>query len=205
MARGACHLLRERFRSGDDSTQHSWRVPLHCVPLIRRRYVSISLLAFVGATMNARPVVAEVVPPSFPAAAASAATRGDVAFPAFQIDGGIARDLERHRWVGLVGAAAGVGLYDGNRLWELTAGAQVGRRMVTISLDRTTVQTGLGLHGTTLWDLDRRAPGVGVGVSFSLVEVQGSIVLEDRLAGYISIFLSVPVGFLVHLARGGHP
>jgi hypothetical protein len=173
------------------------------VPLIRGRYVSMSLLAFVGATMNARPVVAEAVPPSSPAAAAAAAARSDVAFPAFQIEGGIARDIERHRWVGLVGAAAGVGLYDGNRLWELTAGAQVGRRVVTISLDRTSVQTGLGLHGTTLWDLDRRAPGLGVGVSFSLLEVQGSLVLDDPLAGYVSVFLRVPVGFLIHLGRGG--
>jgi hypothetical protein len=128
-----------------------------------------------------------------------------VAFPTFHIDGGIARDLERHRWQGLIGAAAGVGLYDGTRLWELTAGAQAGRRTVTIALDRTTVQTGLGVHGTALWDLERRAPGLGAGVSFSLLEVQGSVVFDDAVAGYVSVFLIVPVGFLIHLARGGRP
>jgi hypothetical protein len=163
----------------------------------------MSWLALSSATVDARPAAAEGVPPPSPAATAPEVARGDVLFPAFRIEGGIARDLEGHRWQGLAGAAAGLGVYDGDRIWELTAGAQAGRPAVTISVDRTTVQTGLGVHGTALWDLDRRAPGLGAGVSFSLLEVQGGVVLDDGVAGFVSLFVNLPVGFLIHLARGG--
>jgi hypothetical protein len=85
--------------------------------------VWMSWLALVGAATHGG-ALAEGAPPPSAAASAGGMARGDVVFPAFQIKGGITRALQRHRWQGLAGAAAGVGVYDRDRVWELTAGAQ---------------------------------------------------------------------------------
>jgi hypothetical protein len=166
--------------------------------LTSRRVLS-SLIA--AATVSLGPEA-----PRSHAAEAMGPPRGYAPFVALQLDGGGARDLERHRSGWLGAAAAGVGLYDGSHVWELTAGARGIRgdqRALTVSASRATVETGLGARAGALWDLDRRAAGFGGGVSFSVLNLEGDLVLDGNPTASLSLFVQVPVGLLAYLVLGG--
>jgi hypothetical protein len=127
-------------------------------------------------------------------------------FASLHLDGGMARNFDRHRWGLLGGVAAGMGLYDGAHIWNFTAGVRGMRgdqRAVTISGARATVESGWGLSTAAIWDLDRKVPGIGAGVSLSLLTLEGDLVFDGTPTKYVSLFVSLPVGFLAYLVLGG--
>jgi hypothetical protein len=135
-----------------------------------------------------------------------ASSRPYAPFISLQLDGGVARNFERGRWGLLGGGGAGVGLYNGDHVWDFTAdvrGVRADQRAIAISGARTTVENGLGLHAGVIWDLDRRAPGMRVGLSLSLLNLEGAIIHDGGPTTHLSLFVRVPVGFLAYLARGG--
>ena len=134
------------------------------------------------------------------------ANRAYVPFVALDLDGGVARNFETSRWLLLGAATAGLGLYDGGRIWAMAAGVRGLRgdeRAAIVTVSRTSVSSGIGLHAGGLWDLGRSAPGASAGLSLSVFNLQGDLVFDGARTSYLSLFVRVPVGFLTHLALGG--
>jgi hypothetical protein len=169
---------------------------IHSAALSYRRLAAVSLLAALA--LEARMAAGQraiITPP-----------RSYRPFVSLHLDGGGARNFERGRWGLLGAAAAGVGLYDGDRIWDFTAGVRGVRgdqRAVTLEAARATVESGFGYRATVIWDLDRRAAGVGAGLGLSLLKLEGDIVFDGKPTVYALLFVSVPVGFLAHIAFGG--
>lgn len=134
------------------------------------------------------------------------ANRPYAPFVAVDLDGGVARSFETSRWLPLGAATAGLGLYDGGRVWTVAAGVRGLRghqRAAIVTVSRTSAGSGIGLHAGALWDLGRAAPGASAGLSMSVFNLQGDLVFDGPRTSYLSLFVRVPVGFLAHLALGG--
>ena len=127
-------------------------------------------------------------------------------FASVDLDGGAARSLETSRWLLLGAATAGLGLYDGSRIWSLSAGLRGVRgdeRAALVTVSRSSVETGIGLHAGALWDLGRDAAGAAVGLSWSLLNLEGDLLFDGPRTRYVLLFIRVPVGFLTYIALGG--
>ena len=127
-------------------------------------------------------------------------------FASLDLDGGAARNLETSRWLLLGAATAGLGLYDGSRIWSLGAGIRGLRgdeRAALVTVSRSSVETGIGLHAGALWDLGRSAPGAAAGLSFSLFNLEGDLLFDGPRTRYVLLFIRIPVGFLTYVALGG--
>jgi hypothetical protein len=144
--------------------------------------------------------------PAFGLGMAPDAGRPLAPFLSLDLDGGLARSSEHSRWLLLGAATAGLGLYNGLRVWTFNAGVRGMRnegRAAVVAVSRTSVESGFGLHGGGLWDFGRAAPGVSAGLSLSLLNLQGDLLFDGARTCYLSLFVRVPVGFLAHLAFGG--
>jgi hypothetical protein len=127
-------------------------------------------------------------------------------FVTLDLDGGVARSTEHSRWLLLGAASAGLGLYNGLRIWTFGAGIRGMRndeRAAIVTISRTGVESGLGLRWGGLWDLDRAAPGLSAGVSLSVLNLQGDILFDGARTCHLSLFVRIPVGFLAYLGLGG--
>jgi hypothetical protein len=120
------------------------------------------------------------------------------------VDAGAARSFARDRFGWLLAGAAGLGLYDGSHVWDFTLGLRKIERdpyQVTFSTSRTWVESGLGLHAQALWLPSPGTVGAGAGASFSLLEAQVAMLLDDSRTKYAALFVHVPVGLIVHHLR----
>lgn len=123
---------------------------------------------------------------------------------AVTLDGGGGSRLEEDTRGFRLYGAAGVGAhaFNGSTLWTATAdiaGLRNDRISVGLTLSRQAIESGLGLFASGLYDLTRGAPGVGGGVSFSVLHLAVSHVLADDPATVVAAFLRVPVGFIAGL------
>jgi hypothetical protein len=127
-------------------------------------------------------------------------------FAALDLDGGVARGSETSRWLLLGAATAGLGLYDGVRVWTVGAGMRGMRgeqRAALATVSRINVETGIGLHAGALWDIGRAAPGVSAGLSLSLFNLRGDLFFDAPCTGYLSLFIRIPAGLLAYITLGG--
>jgi len=121
-------------------------------------------------------------------------------FVAGNLDGGLAlesRDTQ-FRWLGA--ASAGLGLFNGNHVWEFTVGLRdiLGERHeLTLALARLGVENGLGFHAEGLWSFSDAAVGAGAGLSFSILNAEGVVLFDPSRTTCLLIFLRVPVGLIV--------
>lgn len=132
--------------------------------------------------------------------------RAYTSFASLDLDAGAARSLETSRWLLLGAATAGLGLYDGSRIWSVAAGLRGLRgeeRAAIVTVSRSSVETGIGLHAGALWDLGRDAPGASAGLSFSLLDLEGDLLFDGSRTRYLLLFIRIPVGFLTYIALGG--
>jgi hypothetical protein len=124
------------------------------------------------------------------------------------LDAGAAWEAEGGRWRLLGAATAGIGFYNGSRIWGLGAGLRGVRgdeRAVIATASRMSVESGIGLHASALWDVGRAAAGAAAGVSFSVLNLEGDLLLDDPRTKFVSLFVRIPAGFLTYLAFGGRP
>lgn len=127
---------------------------------------------------------------------------------ALNLDAGLdlgSRDNRRH-WLGA--AAAGLGLFNGSHVWELTAGLRNivnHRNDLTVALARMGVDNGLGIHAEGIWSLTDSAAGVGAGLSFSILNLEGVALADKQRTRQVSLFLRVPIGLIIHAGRSRMP
>jgi hypothetical protein len=136
------------------------------------------------------------------------ASRPYAPFVALNLDAGLARNFTRDRFRWLGAAAAGVGLFNGSHVWDFTAGLRDtlrDRRELTVSVARQGVENGFGFHAEGLCGLAPVAAGVGAGLSFSILNAEAAMLFDHPRTKYLSLFLRVPVGMIVHAARSHAP
>jgi hypothetical protein len=153
------------------------------------------LIALVAPTESFRPAFAQSLPLE--------ASRSYAWFIPLNLDGGLALNLDGARSRFLGAASAGVGIFNGSHVWECTAGLRdifQDHREMAVALARSGVENGLGFHAEGLWGIAAAAAGAGAGLSFSIVNVEGSVLFDPHRTKYLSLFLRVPVGLMIHAA-----
>lgn len=160
----------------------------------------LAALVFAGAIQPANSARAESLPLE--------ASRPYSPFVALNLDGGLARNFasERFRWLGA--ASAGLGYFNGSHVWDFTVGLRDGlhdRRELMFSVARQGVENGLGFHAEGLCGFAPVAAGVGAGLSFSILNAEAAMLFDDARTKYLSLFLRVPVGLIIHSARSPAP
>jgi len=161
-----------------------------------RPWSFLAALALLASIASSRPARAETFPLE--------GSRPYAHFVALNLDGGLARSFasNRFRWLGA--AAAGLGLFNGSHVWDFTVGLRDmlhDRRELTVSVARQGVENGLGFHAEGLCGFVPVASGVGAGVSFSILNVEAAMLFDRARTKYLSLFLRVPVGLIIHTAR----
>lgn len=129
-------------------------------------------------------------------------------FVAVNLDGGLA--LQSHgdgrRWLGA--AAAGLGLYNGNHVWEATVGLRAvihDRRELSVALARMGIENGLGFHAEGIWSFSDTAAGAGAGLSFSVLNAEGMVLFDSNRTKCLLLFLRLPVGLMIHVGHSRAP
>jgi hypothetical protein len=125
-------------------------------------------------------------------------------FVALDVDGGAARELSPARWRAFGRVGAGLGHFDGQRL--LSATLEVGahgasRTTVGLGAQIVSVQTGLGATATVLRDLGDGGFGAGLGIGFSVLQVQAQVFQKGPATRALTLFLRAPLGLLFQLWR----
>ena len=129
-------------------------------------------------------------------------------FIALDLDLGGARDLTAATNHAFARAGAGLAWLDGQYL--LATEVEAAR----ILSDRTTlglgaqfvsIESGLGATITATRDLTHAGFGAGAGVSFSLLNLQALLFSDEPQTRAVLLFLRLPAGLFLHLARGGPP
>lgn len=142
--------------------------------------------------------------PAFAQPLAMATTRPYSSFVELNVDAGLALEFHdsRRHWLGA--AATGLGLFNGNHVWEFTVGLRdtfKESHELTFALARLGVESGLGLHAEGLWSFSDGAVGAGAGLSLSILNLEGVALFDASRTKQLLLFLRVPLGLIVHAMR----
>jgi hypothetical protein len=124
---------------------------------------------------------------------------------ALDLDGGATRQLDPGHWRAFGRVGAGLARFDGRSLLSATAELGVHRdSRMTLGLagQLAHVESGLGLTGTIVGDLEHDGFGGGLGASFSFLHAQALWFTRGPAGLSLSFFLRAPLGLLWHVLRG---
>jgi hypothetical protein len=125
-------------------------------------------------------------------------------WPAIDIDGGGGYGSGGLHWTYLARASAGLHLINRQRFLSLTGGFEMlgsSHKAFGMRVELASITNGLGA-GAGLTMSTRGDPGVNVGVSLSLLHVEGMFVFGNHPTNAIVAYLRIPLGMIAQ-ARWG--
>lgn len=102
-------------------------------------------------------------------------------------------------WFGRIGA--GLSFWNGERLIDVTTEWGTwrnDRRTFGLSTRYLSASTGLGATATVVHDVDSEAWGGGVGVSYSLLNLQAIVIDTLPRTTRLTLFVRIPFGLITH-------